>query len=167
MPASLHETAEARVGELTVGRDVDEVLENHVIEQVALHGTVVAAGEILAEAGAIETTGTGLAAEDAADEVHLAIIGEQIHHFVIQALVEIVAVLELEVADRLRVLKFADLGGETFDFLFEGAELFISGHGGIIAGGWGWGVRDWGLARLTLDEGGGCVHAVGGYVRDS
>ena len=90
----------------------------------------MAAGEVLAEAIAIETARACLAAEDAADEVDLAIVGEQIHHFVIQALVEIVAVLVLKIADGLRVLELSDLGGEFFDFLFEGAELFIGGHGG-------------------------------------
>src|SRR5450631_4316458 len=87
-------------------------------------------GEILAEAIAIEPPGAGFAAEDAADEVDLAIVGVQGDRLVVEALVQIVAVLVLEVADGLRVLELADLRGKLFDFLFEGAELFISGHEG-------------------------------------
>ena len=71
----------------------------------------MAAGEVLAETAAIETARAFLAAEDAADEVDLAIVGEQVHHFVVEALVEIVAVFELQVADGLGVLELADLGG--------------------------------------------------------
>ena len=130
MTAGLHEDAEARVGEFAVRRNVDDVLQHHVIEQVALHGSVVPTGEVLVEAVAIETAGAGLAAEDAADEVDLAIVGEQIHDFVVQALVEVVAVLVLEVADGLRVLKLSDLAGEFFHFLFERANLVVSGHAG-------------------------------------
>ena len=128
MTAGLHEDAEARVGEFAVRRNVDDVLQHHVIEQVALHGSVVPTGEVLAEAVAIETAGAGLAAEDAADEVDLAIVSEQVHHFVVEALVEIAPVLKLKVADGLGVLELADLGGEFFDFGFERAELFISSH---------------------------------------
>ena len=87
-------------------------------------------GEILAEAVAIQAARAGFAAEDAADEVDFAIVGEQVHHFVVQALVEIVAVLELQVADGLRVLQLSDLGGEFLYFLFERANLVISGHAG-------------------------------------
>ena len=90
-----------------------------------------AAGEILTEASAVETARALLASEDAADEVQFAIVGEQINHFVVEAFVEIVAVLVLKVADGLGILKLSNLVGEFFDFPFEGAELFISGHGGL------------------------------------
>jgi hypothetical protein len=71
----------------------------------------MAAGEVLAKTAAIEPARAFLAAEDAADEMDLAIVGEQIHYFVVEALVEIVTVLELEVADGLNVLELAYLGG--------------------------------------------------------
>jgi hypothetical protein len=105
MAAGLHEDAKARVGLLAVGRDVDEVLQHHVIKQVTFHRPVVAAGEVLAETVAIKTAGAGLGAEDATDEVDLTIVGEQVHHLVIEALVEVVPVFELQVADGLRVLQ--------------------------------------------------------------
>src|ERR1700722_8487273 len=91
MAAGLHEDAETRVGQLAVGRNVDDVLQHHVIQQIALYGAVVATGEVFAETAAVKPARAFFAAEDAADEMDLAIVGKQIHHFVVQAFVEIVA----------------------------------------------------------------------------
>ena len=108
-----------------------------MVEQIALNRAVVAVGEILAESAAVEAARAFLAAEDAADEVDLAIVGKQVDHFVIEALVEVVAVFVLEIADGLRVLELADVGGEVGDFLLQGGELLVSGHGGTIISGAG------------------------------
>ena len=129
MASGLHEDAHAGVCRFAIGRDVDDVLEDHVVEQVTLNRAVMAVGEDLAESAAVEAPRAFLAAEDPSQEVDLAIVGIQVDRFVIEALVQVVAVFELEIADGLRILELGDMRGELFDLLFERAELFVGGHG--------------------------------------
>ena len=73
-----------------------------------------AAGEELLEPGLVEPRRAGLAAIDAREEDHLAILGEQLDHLVIHAHVDIIAVGVVEPADGVDVLEPADLRRQRF-----------------------------------------------------
>ena len=103
MPACLHDTAEASEGGAAIRRNIDNVLKYRVIEQEAVDGTVVSAGEILAKPIAVQSPNAGLAFEDATHEAHFAAVAEQIDDLVIETFVEVIPVSMLQPANGMHI----------------------------------------------------------------
>ncbi len=90
--AGRHQVTKTPFGRLAVSGHVHDVLQLRVIEQKTVDRAVHTPGKILAEAGAIEPAQPRLAAEGAAHEADLAVVAEQVHDFVVETFVEVVAV---------------------------------------------------------------------------
>jgi hypothetical protein len=129
MTSRLHQAAETCPCRAPVLRHIHDVLKLQMIQQKAIHGTVVAAREVLPETLAVQPAQPGLALEGAAHEPHLAIGREQVHDLVIQTLVEIVAIGMLQLAHRLDIVEPANLSGELLDLAGQRAQLGGSGSG--------------------------------------
>ena len=84
-------------------------------------------GEALAEAVDVEPTDAFLAFPDAAEEAHFAVVGEQLDHLVIHALVDQVAVEELQLAHVELVLAALQAPVHRLEPGFELREL-VFGH---------------------------------------
>ena len=126
--AGLHQHAEACPRRATVVVDRYDVLHDRVVEQAAEGRAVLPVGEAGAEAARVQAGGAGLALVDAADEDDLAVVGEQVHDLVIQALVEVVAVGVLQVADGEQVLDLAQAQLQRGDPLLP----FLGGHDALL-----------------------------------
>jgi hypothetical protein len=92
-----------------------------MIEQETVDRSGPAAGEEILEPGLVEPRGAGLATVDTGEEDHLAVLGEQVHHLVIHADVDIIAIGVMELADRRFVLEPADPRGERLHLGFQRA----------------------------------------------
>ncbi len=86
-----------------------------MVEEQAVDRAVAPLREVATKAVAIQAAQAGLAAKDAAHEVHLAVVGKQIDDLVVQTLVEVVAIRELHLADRVHILECVQMRGQPFD----------------------------------------------------
>ena len=111
-----------------IRRYIDDVLQLQVIEQEPIDGTIVAAREVAAKALAVKPAQAGLTLERATHEVHFAGSREQVHHLVVQTLVEVVAIRMLQLADRLHVVEQANFVGKLLHLSDQGAEIGRGGH---------------------------------------
>ncbi len=119
----LHQVPEAAERGPPIRRHIDDILQLQVIQQKSVHWTVVAAGEVLAEPLDVQATQASLALEHTAHEMHLAAGGEQIDDFLVEALVEVIPVGELQLADRVRILEHAELRGQPLELVAKRVEI--------------------------------------------
>src|SRR3569833_650048 len=131
MAAGLHQATESRARRAAIGRDIDDVLEQQMVQQEPINRAVVAPGEALAKSIAVQPAQSGLALEGAPHEAHLPRVGKQIHDFVVQTLVQIIAVRVLQLADCLCVVEPPDFLGKLLNALRQGAQISGTSHGNI------------------------------------
>jgi len=99
--AGLHQSAHAAPGVRSGGIDVDDVLHHDVVEEPAVDGTVAALDEVLLEAALVEALDALLAAVARSEklDVGVRVVREHVDDFVVEAFVEVVAILEMRLAD--------------------------------------------------------------------
>src|SRR5581483_6402677 len=126
----LHEAAESAARRAAILSDIHNVLKLQVIQKETVHRAVAPPGEVLAKAITVETAQPRLSFECTAHEAHFAVGGEQVHHFIVQTFVEIVAIGVLQLPDHLHVIEPPNLVLELLDPLRQRAQINGSGHVG-------------------------------------
>lgn len=172
--AGLHERAHAAPRVRARGVHVDDVLRHDVVEQPALDGAVATGDKVLLEPVLVEPLDAGFAAPARAEEFHVGVgvVGEHVDDFVVEALVEVVAVFEVGFAD----FGFLWRGGRSvhetigergawalltrdsrefprhgLHLSFELGDVFFETHGGwrVVVGGWDGGFK---VSMLRLQD---------------
>lgn len=99
--AGAHEGAHAHPRVRARLVDVDNVLQHGMVQQKAVHGPVAALDKHLLEPALVQSLDAGLASVAAPQEldVRIGVVGKHVDHFIVEALVEVVAVFEVHFAD--------------------------------------------------------------------
>ena len=103
--AAEQQAAEAALRGVAVRRHSDDRLHLIVIEQKAVQRRVFAAGEVFAEPSAVKAPRAFLTLVDARQKRRFAILGEQVHHAVIHALVDPVAIRVVQALDGIHIFQ--------------------------------------------------------------
>ena len=106
MRSCLHETAETGFGSAAIRGDIHDVLYLNMVKQETINGFILFACKTLAELIDIQAADALVFAyENASIEMRLAIVGEQTDDFLVNALVQIVSVGMMQLANRIRVFE--------------------------------------------------------------
>lgn len=99
--AGAHDGAHAHPGVAGVGVDIDNVLHHGVVQQEAVHGAVAALDKGGLEAALVEAADACFPAVARAQELDVGVwvVGKQVDDFIVEAFVQVVAVLVVCLAD--------------------------------------------------------------------
>jgi len=119
MRSCLHETTESRFGGFAIRRHMDHVLHLKMIQQESGNGSGLASGKILKEFSDIQAADTlFLASINAAHEMNFSIIGKKVDNILIEALVYIISIGIVQVADGLSIFENSQSIRQLFDLFF-------------------------------------------------